>query len=212
MPWLKALTEFGDIAVLVPLAALMLLWLLLMRSPRGVAWWVIAVAFCVSLTAILKISFYGCPPTPDLHSASGHTSFSTLVYGAIALVTTTESAGSRRIISISGSAGFILAIAVSCLILKLIVLRSRFGIGNRHIFIRGISAKAICGAERQGWLLSPLFFSSGAVLLLLHAENFMSNISSRSLSCFRSVAREVQHYGFATSGWFDKAIGQEDDP
>jgi hypothetical protein len=79
MAWLKALTELGDIAVLVPLAAVMLLWLLLMGSPRGAAWWAIAVALCASLTAILKVSFYGCPPIPDLHSPSGHTSFSTLV-------------------------------------------------------------------------------------------------------------------------------------
>ena len=35
--WLVVLTEFGDIAVLLPLAAIMLAWLLLMRSAqRGV--------------------------------------------------------------------------------------------------------------------------------------------------------------------------------
>jgi hypothetical protein len=31
MAWLKTLTEFGDAAALAPLAAVMLLWLLLMR-------------------------------------------------------------------------------------------------------------------------------------------------------------------------------------
>ena len=80
--WLIALTGFGDTAVLTPLAAVMLLWLLFMRSPRGAAWWAIT-----GMTALLKVSFYGCPPTPDLHSPSGHTSLSTLVYGAMTLVT-----------------------------------------------------------------------------------------------------------------------------
>jgi len=79
--WLVALTGFGDTAVLMPLAAVMLLWLLVMRSPRGAVWWAITVAFCVGMTALLKVSFYGCPPTPDLHSPSGHTSLSTLVLG-----------------------------------------------------------------------------------------------------------------------------------
>jgi xanthine/uracil/vitamin C permease (AzgA family) len=58
---LVALTGFGDTAVLMPLAAVMLLWLLVMRSPRGVVWWAITVAFCVGMTALLKVSFYGCP-------------------------------------------------------------------------------------------------------------------------------------------------------
>lgn len=63
---LVALTGFGDAAVLMPLAAVMLLWLLVMRSQRGAVWWAITVAFCVGMTALLKVSFYECPPTPDL--------------------------------------------------------------------------------------------------------------------------------------------------
>ncbi len=64
----------------------MLLWLLVMRSPRGAIWWAVAVTLCVGLTAFLKIAFYGCPPVPDLHNPSGHTSLSTLFYGAMSLV------------------------------------------------------------------------------------------------------------------------------
>jgi len=114
---LVALTGFGDTAVLMPLAAVMLLWLLVMRSPRGAVWWAITVAFCVGMTALLKVSFYGCPPTPDLHSPSGHTSLSTLVYGAMTLVTANETGGVRRIMAVSGGTGFILAIAASRLLL-----------------------------------------------------------------------------------------------
>ena len=84
--------------MLVPLAAAMLLWLLPIRSPGGAAWRAAAVASCAGLTAILKISSHGCPPALDLHSASGHTSLSTLVYGAMALVTASESTGLRRIV------------------------------------------------------------------------------------------------------------------
>jgi membrane-associated phospholipid phosphatase len=115
--WLIALTGFGDTAVLMPLAAVMLLWLLVMRSPRGAVWWAITVTFCVGMTAVLKVSFYGCPPTPDLHSPSDHTSLSALVYGAMTLVTASETGGVRRIMAISVGTGFILAIAASRLLL-----------------------------------------------------------------------------------------------
>ena len=128
---LVALTGFGDTAVLMPLAAVMLLWLLVMRSPRGAVWWAITVAFCVGMTALLKVSFYGCPPTPDLHSPSGHTSLSTLVYGAMALVTANETGGLRRIMAISGGIGFILAIAAS------IEPRNRYQSGCRRCSLDG---------------------------------------------------------------------------
>ena len=179
-PWLNALTEFGDVAVLMPLAAAMLVWLLLMRSPRGAIWWAIAVALCSGLTAILKVSFYGCPPTPDLRSPSGHTSFSTLVYGAMTLVSATESAGLRRILTVSGSAGFILAIVASRLTphsgpevgLGLVI-----GISSLTLFGQGYLR---CRAPRVS--LSPLLFVGGVVLLALHgreldAEHFLHAIA-----------------------------------
>ncbi len=114
---LSGLTEFGDTAVLMPLAAAMLLWLLAMRSPRDAAWWAIAVALCVGTTVLLKVWFYGCPAAADLHNPSGHTSLSTLVYGAVALVTASQIQGMQRIIAVGGAAGFILVIAVSRLLL-----------------------------------------------------------------------------------------------
>jgi membrane-associated phospholipid phosphatase len=88
-----------------------------MRSPQGAVWWTVTVAICVSMTALLKVSFYGCPPTPDLHSPSGHTSLSTLVYGAMTLVTASQTGGLRRVVAISGGIGFILVIAASRLLL-----------------------------------------------------------------------------------------------
>jgi hypothetical protein len=60
----------------------------------------LVVEFCLGVTALLKVSFYGCPPTPDLHSPSGHTSLSALVYGAMALVTASEAGDARRIMEV----------------------------------------------------------------------------------------------------------------
>jgi membrane-associated phospholipid phosphatase len=117
MPWLIPVTRLGDAAVLLPLIALMLFWLVLLRSQRTAAWWVISVFLCAILTGMIKLGFYGCPGVLDLNNPSGHTSFSTLVYGAISLVSATEASGLFRLVTISGGAGFIIAIAASRLLL-----------------------------------------------------------------------------------------------
>jgi len=71
--WLTALTDFGDLAVLMPVAAAMLIWLPFYSS-RAALSWVLALGFCVGLTALLKMVFYRCPPVGDMHSPSGHAS------------------------------------------------------------------------------------------------------------------------------------------
>jgi membrane-associated phospholipid phosphatase len=114
--WLTGITDLGDLAVLVPLAAAILIWLLRCFS-RVAARWILALSICVGLTALLKIVFYGCPPAGDMHSPSGHANLSTLVYGALALTVAAAWPGLRRLIVISVGAGLILAIAVSRLLL-----------------------------------------------------------------------------------------------
>jgi membrane-associated phospholipid phosphatase len=179
---LVALTEFGDSAVLMPLAATMLGWLLLMRTPRIAMWWAVAVAICIGLTAILKVGFYGCPPIPDLRSPSGHTSLSTLVYGGIALMTATESAGWSRLAYVGAGAGLIVAIAVSRLLLDAHT-APEVGIG----LAIGISALAVFARmylryRPKIWLF-PLFLTGGALIAALHgreldAERFLHAITS----------------------------------
>ena len=101
--WLIALTDFGDLAVLIPLAGAMLVWLLCCSS-RAAPRWVLALGFCIGVTALLKIAFYGCPPAGDVHSPSGHTSLSTLVYGALTLLAASAWRGPHRALVIGGGA------------------------------------------------------------------------------------------------------------
>jgi len=169
-PIWKFVTEFGDTAVLAPLAAVMLLWLLFMRRPRGAAWWAIAVVFCAGSTALFKVFIYGCSPSPDLHSPSGHTSLSTLVYGAIALVTAAGSRGLSRILAISGGFGIILAIAASHLVLYAHS-EPEVGLG----FVLGTAALALFGLQyrpnqpSRAWLI-PLLVTGGVLLFILHGR------------------------------------------
>jgi membrane-associated phospholipid phosphatase len=154
----------------MPLATAMLLWLLLIRSPRHAAWWGIAVAFCAGSTAVLKVFYYGCPPIPALHSPSGHTSFSTLVYGSLTLVTATEGRRWRRMITIGGGVFFIPAIAVSRLLLY-IHTPAEVGLG----LVIGAAALTLFGQAylrcpaAEVWL-SPLLIAGVAVVLVLHGR------------------------------------------
>jgi membrane-associated phospholipid phosphatase len=114
---LVALTEFGDAAVLLPLAAMIFLWLLLSGTTRAAVSWIFSVLVCVAATAASKIFFWGCPPMSDLHSPSGHTGLSVLVYGTTALITAVEGGAWRPRIAVVGGVARILAIAVSRLLL-----------------------------------------------------------------------------------------------
>jgi membrane-associated phospholipid phosphatase len=111
------LTGFGDLAVLLPLAAVMLLWLLVGRQRVGASGWILAVALCCAVTAAMKIYFSSCAFSPELQSPSGHTSFSVLVYGGIALVIAGQAAGWYRLMVLAATAALIGGIAISRIVL-----------------------------------------------------------------------------------------------
>jgi membrane-associated phospholipid phosphatase len=110
---MHTLTDFGDTAVVLPLSVVISLWLLRHHSHRVLVPWIIALGLCIAVTALLKTYLYACPIGSDLVSPSGHTSLSTLTYGAMTLVIAAEE---RRILqtSVLGvGAGFIFSIAGS---------------------------------------------------------------------------------------------------
>jgi membrane-associated phospholipid phosphatase len=110
---IKTITDFGDLAVSLPLVAVLTIWLITIRQPRVLLWWLVAVAFCMGSTAALKIYFFVCPPLIDLHSPSGHTSLSTLVYGALTVTVATVVTGWKRVAVAASGAVFIAAIGIS---------------------------------------------------------------------------------------------------
>jgi membrane-associated phospholipid phosphatase len=117
--WLIFTTDFGDAAVLLPTATAILLWMSFAANQlRFAKWWIVSVGFCIGTTAVLKIFFYGCPPASDMRSPSGHTGFSVLVYGTIALVTAVQYRGLRRALAIATGGILILSVAASRLLLE----------------------------------------------------------------------------------------------
>jgi membrane-associated phospholipid phosphatase len=165
--WLHGLTDFGDAAVLMPVAAAILIWLLF-SNLRCAWWWTVAVVVCVGLTAALKIDFYGCPPSPALHSPSGHTGFSVLVYGAIALVAAAQATGVGRVLAAAVGIGVVFSVAASRILLEIHTL-PEIGMG---LLIGGISLSLFARVylqypTKQVW---PLFVAAVILIAMLHGH------------------------------------------
>lgn len=83
------LTDFGDTAVTVPLALLMVGFLLAARQPRLAIGWGLAIVGCAGAISALKLALSVCGHPlsgSGLHSPSGHTAMSIAVYGGFAAV------------------------------------------------------------------------------------------------------------------------------
>jgi membrane-associated phospholipid phosphatase len=115
---IQELTSLGNSVVTLPIAGAILIWLALWLGRRVALAWLVALVLCGAVTAVLKIYFHACPvPGIDLTSPSGHTSLSVFVYGGLFLVTgARRRGGPRAALWLLGTA-FVLAIAVSRLLL-----------------------------------------------------------------------------------------------
>jgi membrane-associated phospholipid phosphatase len=177
--WLVSLTDFGDLGVLIPLSATVLIWLLL-YSVRAAPRWVLALGSCVGLTALFKIAFYGCPPASDMHSPSGHTSLATLVYGAVTLVTAAAWRGPRRVLVIGGGTGLIVGIGVSRLLLGAHSLPEvGLGLVIGTLSLALFSHQYLQGPTTKVW---PLLVAAVVLVSMLHgrelhAEQFLHRIT-----------------------------------
>jgi membrane-associated phospholipid phosphatase len=165
---MNEVTGFGDSAVLLPLAVLLLFWLPVARSAGAALWWLIAFVLTTGATTLLKIYFLACPPVADLHSPSGHTSFSVLVYGAItAIIAVERTVLWQRIATCLVGVGVIAGIAVSRLLLHLHTLLEveiglAIGSAGLVIFATGYAHSP----RRHGGLATLVIAILGAVALL----------------------------------------------
>ncbi|HTH16593.1 MAG TPA: phosphatase PAP2 family protein [Magnetospirillum sp.] len=86
--WWTVVTDLGDTAVTLPLAALVLGFLLAAVWWRAALAWLAAIGGCGLALALLKIALQSCSRVlvTDIHSPSGHTAMSVAVYGGLAVV------------------------------------------------------------------------------------------------------------------------------
>lgn len=117
---MNALTDFGDAAVLLPVAIVLLIWLAALPKKGGTAaaWWGLSLALCIGVTALLKIYLYRCPDGSELRNPSGHVSLSVLVYGAIATILSRQVIGWPRVAVVCGTAVWVFAISASRVVIE----------------------------------------------------------------------------------------------
>jgi membrane-associated phospholipid phosphatase len=166
---MKFLTDFGDSAVLLPLSALILLWLLATRPVAAALWWAGALT-CLGLSmGALKLFFFACPPAPGITSPSGHTGFSLIVYGGLATILAARRHALWLRLSIATAAlALVIGIAVSRVELELhtkpeIVIGFAVGAVALAIFAVGYR-RIVGGRNRIGLLLIGMI----ATIALFH--------------------------------------------
>ena len=187
----QTITDFGDLAVLLPLVAVMTAWLVAIRQPHVAIWWLAAVALCMGSTAVLKIYFFVCPPLPDLHNPSGHTSLSTLVYGTLTLAIATVVQGWRRVAIMVSGAAFIAAIGISRVLIHdhsrlEVVVGSVIGIGALAFFYRQFWPR-----RPREPRLQPMLIACSAIMVMLNGQEL------RAEAMFHAIGLYLNHAGMS---------------
>jgi membrane-associated phospholipid phosphatase len=118
-PIWQFLTDFGDTAVTVPLAILVLGVLLAAKQLRLAIGWGLVIIGVAAATAGLKLAFTVCGyklAGSGVMSPSGHTAMSVAVYGGLAAVVAASRNGRGRAAVIAMAGVFTIAIALSRII------------------------------------------------------------------------------------------------
>ncbi len=114
------ITDCGDSAVTLPLALLVLIFLLFAGQRRLGCAWVLTISSCAIVIGGLKLVFGACGADiagGHIISPSGHTAMSTAIYGALALLAGSRLPSARRYIIYAAALAGIAAIALSRVVL-----------------------------------------------------------------------------------------------
>jgi membrane-associated phospholipid phosphatase len=93
------ISDFGDQAVVLPLAVAIALTFALSEWRRGALAWTVAIGGTLSLILFLKLSFLACGnlmPEAHLRSPSGHTAAAAAVYGSLIATTMRSTRENKR--------------------------------------------------------------------------------------------------------------------
>ncbi|CUB00079.1 phosphatase PAP2 family protein [Thiomonas bhubaneswarensis] len=108
-----AITDFGDSAVLIPLAGVVVMWIAQRHGLRLAVLWGVLLGLDAGVVALTKIAFMGWgihPPGLDFTGLSGHSALSMLVWPTIgALLAAGQGLAMRRVLTLLG---FLLAAAI----------------------------------------------------------------------------------------------------
>jgi membrane-associated phospholipid phosphatase len=134
-----------------------------------------------AFTALSKIYLYACQPFAGFESPSGHTSLSTLVYGAIALVVAAEATGWHRVIVLGSGILVVGGIAISRIALGAhspleVILGAVIGSAALALFSREYLGHKPCRLSLQPLLLALVLLAGLLHGQAVHAEEILHEI------------------------------------
>lgn len=110
------ISALADTALLAPVSALLLLYLLLRGGARTALALGLALGLGLGATLLAKLLFHACGAAItdlDVTSPSGHASFATIFYGALAAMVADERPRAVRIAIWSAAAAVLIAVGIS---------------------------------------------------------------------------------------------------
>ncbi len=115
------ITDFGDSAVVLPLAMAVLVSLLWSRWFKAALAWGLVVVGCASLMLVLKLVFLACPVSVlqgVLLSPSGHAAMSATVYGGMAGLLASQCRREWMVVTYAVTHMLVMAIALSLIAVR----------------------------------------------------------------------------------------------
>jgi undecaprenyl-diphosphatase len=181
LPDAQFITDFGDQAVLLPLAIVVALGFAAAGWRRGAVAWTAAIGTTLATVLLLKLSFWACGhllADGIVRSPSGHTAAAAAIYGGLLAVVARPVAGHRR---------WTLACALS---VALVIGTSRLALGVHNaleVTIGGIvgvcgalAAVSLAGPPPSTMRISRMAAMTMFVVMLLHGVRMPAEAAIRT--------------------------------
>ena len=189
---MELVTNFGDIAVLLPASLGLIAFLAWIGSRRDAAAYAAAMATCLTAALTAKLAFAICggnAPILGVENPSGHAAFAATFYGCLAALFATGRTIGRRLALYGGAAALVLAIGVSRVALEAhtapeIVVGLMIGLMSIALFnALRIAPERLALSSQMVVRMSPFAVLYALCLLLLAghwtAEPFIDAIAAR---------------------------------
>ena len=177
------LTDFGDSAVLLPLCIAVFAWLMTRRSRWPALWWLIGLGTFAVVIATAKVVFFACPVIPHVTSPSGHTGFSLIAYGGLAVIVAAELDRTWMRVAVVSMAVLLAAgVGYSRVILHMHTRTEAaigFAIGAAAL---GVFSFGYLRRIHSGPTLAPLLVGAALILAAFHGGRLNPEANLRELS------------------------------
>jgi membrane-associated phospholipid phosphatase len=165
------------------------IWLAFARTWSPAVSWAFALGISIAATGLLKVLFDLCPPTGDLHSPSGHTSLSAMVYGGLAVLVAASGGRLQRMGAAGAGCMLVGSIAVSRVVLNShTALETVAGLAIGSVALV-LFAKRYFSHSRCEVSLRPLLLSVAILLVVLHGQQLHAE------GLFRAVGSHLRADG-----------------